>query len=317
MKSNICLLFLFIIITGCKATPENKPTQTIQPLKKGISKHTNVREAEFIPGLQKDVVIGEVGGVLLSINIALPENSKKQLNPAIIFIHGGGITKGNKSKFNDKIVKMAKLGIVSASVMYRFAPEHRFPAAIEDVKAAIRFMKAHSKELNLDPNRITVAGISSGGYLATMIGVTGNAIGFYDHGIYPNVDSSVRAVISQSGSLADFTNVKYKDFVLVDRFINTGEPDRKKALAAMSPLTYLDKNDPPFFLVHGTADTVVPFEMTREFAFELKKIDHEFEYIEVEGGEHSLRSTRPKEAAEVSKALMSFIKKYAFGNEAQ
>lgn len=315
MKNNMYFLFLLIVITGCKTTPENNSTQTIQSVQKTISKNINARETVFVSGLQKDVVIGEVDGVLLSINIALPEKNKDQLNPALIFIHGGGLTKGDKSKFNSKIVKMAKHGIVSASVMYRFAPKYRFPSAIEDIKAAIRFMKAHSKELNLDPNRIIVAGISAGGYLATMIGVTGNATGFSDHGIYPNFDSSVRAIISQSGSLADFTNVKYQDFVLVDRFINKDEPDREKALAAMSPLTYLDKNDPPFFLAHGTADTVVPFEMTREFALELKKIDHEFEYIEVEGGEHSLRSTRPKDAAEVSKALMSFIKKYAFEDE--
>ena len=136
---------------------------------------------------------------------------------------------------------MAKRGTVAASIMYCFAPEYRFPSAIENVKGAIRFLKAHSRELNLDPNRIVVAGVSAGGYLATIVGITGNATGFSEHCIYPNFDSSVRAVISQSESSADFTRAEYQDFILVKRFIHIDEPDRNTALAAMSPKTYLDK----------------------------------------------------------------------------
>ncbi len=267
---------------------------------------------KFIAGLQKDIYIGEVDGVSLSLNIALPEKSTQMPQPALVYIHGGGLAKGDKNKFNKQLTKMAKRGVIAASVMYRFATEHRFPAAIEDVKSAIRFLKAHSKELNLNPDRIVILGVSAGAYLATMVGVTGNADGFSKHGMYTDFDSTVAAVISYSGSLADFTNPEYQNFRLVKRFISLNEPDKNKALAAISPVTYLDKNDPLFFLAHGSADEVVPVEKTRDFVLELKKLDHTFEYIEVEGGKHSLSSTHPKKASEVFSASMEFFKKYAF-----
>ncbi len=263
-------------------------------------------------GLLTDITIGQVDGVTLSINIAIPKSKSTELRPAMVFIHGGGLIKGNKSRFNKRIESMAERGIIAASVMYRLAPEHRFPAAIEDIKTAIRFLKVNSQTLHLDPDRIILSGVSAGGYLATMVGVTGNTPGFSDHGLYPNVDSTVRAVISQAGSIADFSRTKHQDFVLVERFINTDEPDRRTALAAISPITYLDKNDPPFFLAHGTADERVPVEMTRDFALELEKMGHEFEYIEVEGGKHSLSESRPEKASEVFSASMNFFKKYAY-----
>jgi len=263
-------------------------------------------------GLKTDIAIGDVNGTTLRINVALPKNHGKKPRPVMVYIHGGGLTKGDKSRFNNSIAKMAKRGIVAASVMYRLAPKHRFPAAIEDVKAAIRFLKAHANEFNLDPERIIVNGASAGAYLATMVGVTGNASGFSDHGIYPGVDSSVRAVIAQSPAIADYTRVKYQNFAIVKRFIRTNNQDRQQALAALSPITYLDKNDPPFFLAHGSADERVPVEMSREFVVALQAIGHEFEYIEVAGGKHSLNASRPKKASEVFSASMSFFKKHAF-----
>ncbi|TQV81138.1 alpha/beta hydrolase [Exilibacterium tricleocarpae] len=271
-----------------------------------------VKNIGAFTGLKTDIPIGEVDGVMLRINIALPSNESAEPRPALVLIHGGGLIKGDKSKFNKRIEAMAERGVVAASVMYRFAPKYRFPAPVEDVKAAIRFLKAHAKTFNLDTDRIIVSGVSSGGYLATMVGVTGNAGGFSDHEIYPDFDSSVRAVISQSAHIADFTRVKYRDFAVVKRFIDTDNPDRQAALAAISPITYLDKNDPPFFLAHGTADERVPVAMSREFALELKAIGHVFEYIEVEGGKHSLKKSRPKEASEVFSASLDFFRKYAF-----
>lgn len=302
-KTFLTSILLFVFVNIVYAQPKIDATNFIDPEAKGF---------EVFTGLKTDIPIGNVDGVTLRINVALPNDKSAKPRPAIVFIHGGGLIKGDKSRFNTRISAMADRGVVAASVMYRFAPEHRFPAAIEDVKAAIRFLKAHAQTFNLDPNRIIVSGVSSGGYLATMIGVTGNATGFSDHGIYPNFDSSVRAVISQSGHLADFSETKYKDFVIVERFINTEGIDRHVALAALSPVTYLDKNDPPFFLSHGTDDERVPVDMTREFASELEAIGHIFEYEEVEGGKHSLTASRPKRASEVFSASLDFFRKYAF-----
>jgi len=263
-------------------------------------------------GLKTDIPIGDVNGITLRINIALPDNINTKPRPVLVYIHGGGLTKGDKNQFNKQITKMAKKGVVAASVMYRFAPQYRFPSAIADVKTAIRFLKAHAKEYNIDPDRIIVMGVSAGAYLAAMVGVTGNANGFSDNGLYPHINSSVRAVIAQSPAAADYTQAKYHNFSIVKRFANVNHVDKKSALVELSPITYLDKNDPPFFISHGSADELVPVEMSREFVAELKSISHEFEYIEVEGGKHSLKASKPKKASEVFSASMKFFKKHAF-----
>ena len=263
-------------------------------------------------GLKTDIPIGDVDGTTLSINIALPEQKGAQPQPAMVYIHGGGLIKGDKSRFNKHISALAKRGIVAASVMYRLAPKNRYPAAIEDVKAAVRFLKANAETFNLDPERIIVNGASAGAYLAVMVGVIGNDDRFSDNGLYPDFDSSVRAVISQSPAIADYTLAKYHNFAIVERFKSTDIQDKQKALAALSPITYLDKSDPPFFLAHGSADEKVPVDMSREFVVELKARGHEFEYIEVEGGKHSLNASRPEKASEVSSASMRFFEKHAY-----
>lgn len=261
-------------------------------------------------GLNTDILIGTVDSTPLYINLALPKDNGEEPRPALVLIHGGGLIKGDRSRYNKRISKMAKRGIIGASVMYRLAPEYRFPAAIEDVKAAIRFLKANADTFNLDPERIIVSGASAGGYLAAMVGVTGNAKGFSDHDIYPNFDASVRAVIVQSAPLANYTRAKYEHFAIAERFIDQGNKSRREALAAISPVTYLDKNDPPFFLAHGSADEKVPVDMTRDFVDHLETMKLEHEYIEVEGGKHSLNASRPEKASEVFRASMVFFNKH-------
>jgi acetyl esterase/lipase len=258
-------------------------------------------------GLKTDIPIGEVDGVTLRINLAFPESKSATPRPVMLMIHGGGLIKGDRSRFNKRISTLATQGIVGASAMYRLAPAHRFPTAIEDIKTAIRFLKANSEKFNLDPDRIIVNGVSAGAYLAVMIGVTGNANGFSHYELYPEYDSTVRAVMAQSPAIGDYTQSKYRGFPIVKRFMNLDVKDTQEALKALSPITYLDSNDPPFFLVHGSSDERVPVSMSREFVAELKALGHEYEYREIEDGKHSLNASRPKKASEVFEASMIFF----------
>ncbi len=283
--------------------------QAVSPVEIDPGSGSSTAELALAPatGLLTDVPIGKIDGVMLRLNIALPEERGDEPHPVLVYIHGGGLIGGDKNDHNVRIERMAKKGFVAASITYRLAPEHRFPAQLVDVQSAIRFLKAHAIEFNLDPERIVVSGPSAGGYLATMLGVTGNATGFAKYGIYPDYDSSVLAVIAFSAPIADFSQASFKEFTLVDRIINTESDDRRSALEAISPVTYLDVRDPPFFLVHGTSDSTVPVEMTRGFVRALEDIGHRYTYIEIDGGEHNLTSTRPAEASEAFEESLKFI----------
>jgi acetyl esterase/lipase len=272
------------------------------------------QSSQNLKGLHEDIPIGEIDGVKLSINIAFPQTSRQQARPVLIMIHGGGFLKGDKSLNNSRIQKMTERGFVAASVMYRLAPAHKFPAALDDIKLAIRFLKAHASEYHINPELIIVSGSSSGSYLAVMAGVTGNSDAFSDHGLYPDFDSSVYALAGQSSPIADFRLDKYSSFALVKRLIAANSGNREQALAAMSPVTYLDPNDPPMFLSHGDADPIVPVDMSREFVRELEKTGHQYEYHEVKGGTHSLNQSAPKQAKVVFASYLRFIDKWVKTN---
>lgn len=269
------------------------------------------KNSQNLTGLYQNVVIGMLGGVELSLNIAFPEQTSPEPRPVLMMIHGGGFLKGDKSLNNKRILKMTEHGFVAVSAMYRFAPEHKFPAAIDDIKLAIRFLKAHAADYNINPDRITVSGSSSGSYLAVMAGVTGNSDAFSDHGLYPDFDSSVHAVAAQSAPIADFTREKYSNFRMINRLIDSDSGDREKIVTAMSPITYLDPNDPPFFLSHGDSDPVVPVDMSRDFVLELEKRGHSYEYHEIKGGTHSFNKSAPKQAKSVFTSYLKFLQKWA------
>jgi acetyl esterase/lipase len=264
-----------------------------------------------LKGLYEDITIGEIDGVKLSINLAFPQTLSAQPRPVLIMIHGGGFLKGDKSNNNLRIQKMTQLGFVAASAMYRFAPEHKFPAALDDIKLAIRFLKAHAAEYHINPQRIILSGASAGSYLAVMAGVTGNSDAFDDHGLYTQFDSSVHAITGQSSPIADFRLAKYLEFSLLKRLLEHNSTNHQQRLAALSPVTYLDPQDPPMFLTHGDADPIVPVEMSREFVRELAKTGHSYEYHELAGGTHSYSQSVPDKAKAVSKRYRKFIEKWA------
>ncbi|MEP1448014.1 MAG: alpha/beta hydrolase [Paraglaciecola sp.] len=267
--------------------------------------------SQDLKGLHENIPIGELDGVKLSINIAFPATLSKQARPVLMMIHGGGFLKGNKNNNNARIQKLSKRGFVAASVMYRFAPQHKFPAALDDVKLAIRFLKAHAKKYHINPERIIISGSSSGGFLAVMAGVTGNSDAFSKHGLYTEFNSSVHAIAAQSAPIADYRQAKYSDYLLVDRLLAKNADNQQQRLAAMSAVTYLDTNDPPMFLTHGDIDPIVPVHMTREFVSELQKANHIHQYIEIKGATHSFNQSTPEKARTVFTSYVNFIEKWA------
>ena len=273
--------------------------------------HGSQKKSTSLKGLHENIPMGKIDSVELSINIAFPEKTSLEPRPVLLLIHGGGFISGDKSTKNKQIIKLSKRGFVSASAMYRLSPEYRFPAAIEDIKLAVRFLKANAAKYHIDPERIIVSGSSAGSYLAVMIGVTGNSNTFSDYGLYPEFDSSVRAVTAQSAPIGDFTQPKYAELKTLKRLIPLNYTDKQAILSAMSPMTYLDIKDPPFFLSHGDKDPIISVELSREFVSKLESINHEFEYHEVSGGTHSFSRSVPKQSKVVFTAYMNFLKKWS------
>ena len=235
----------------------------------------------------------------LKMTLFVPRTKEKK--PAVLYFPGGGFTSADHEKFLEMRYALACAGYVVAACEYRAVP-NKFPALLEDAKAAVRWMRAHASEFGVDANRIGLLGDSAGGYVVQMAGAT-NGEKNWDVGDFKEVSSDVQAVVSIYG-ISDLTTIgegignenvhasaavtealllngpAFKDFAGAS--VNA---DPQKAKAA-SPIGHVDGTEPPFLLMHGSGDKVVsPLQSNKMFeALQNKKV--EAEYVLVRGAEH-------------------------------
>lgn len=160
-----------------------------------------------------DVTYVRRGAHDLRLDLYLPAAGGAVKRPAIVFVHGGGWRSGVRGNFAPMAIRMAERGYVAATIDYRLAGEAQYPAAIHDVKAAVRWVRAHAADYGIDPARIAIAGASAGGQIAALTGVT-NTEARFDPDAQPGaVSSAVQAIVNIDG-LSDFTSEearKYED----------------------------------------------------------------------------------------------------------
>lgn len=228
---------------------------------------------------ENDVPYREVDGETLKLDIGRPKDGAGPF-PCVVFIHGGGWRAGDKRDFHDAISTVAAQGVVCVSVQYRFAPKHTFPAQLDDVKAAVRYVREHAKELKVDPDRIAAVGGSAGTHLALMLATTG------DEDPKDATSSGVRAAVSLVGP-TDLTK-RYPDAsrYMLEDFLGQDRKADRTAQEKASPLYHLNAGDAPVLLIHGTKDELVPYDQIPEFAAACKKAGVEAELITIEGGGH-------------------------------
>ena len=209
--------------------------------------------------IQSDIVYGTVGETKLYMDIAYPSKSLAP-KPCIVVIHGGAWMHGNKSMHTDDIKYFAKQDYVSVSVGYRLAPNHRFPAQVEDVKCAIRYLRANCKKFNIDPNQIGAVGYSAGAHLSMMLGTMDKEDGFEGKGGWPDESSKIQAVVSYFGpTQLDASDIPPDSVPLVSTFIGGSLQEKPEAYRQASPLTYVSSEDAPMLLFQGTSDPLVPY----------------------------------------------------------
>lgn len=205
-----------------------------------------------------DVVCGKMGDVDCKLDLALPIKKDKAA-PCIVVIHGGAWRGGNKGQHAPHIKRFAELGYVSASLQYRLCPKHVFPAQVEDVKCAVRFLRANADKLGLDPNRIGAMGVSAGAHLAMMLNTVDEESDLEGSGGNEKQPSKVQCAVSIVGptelwadDIPAISKPLLKDFI-------GGTPEEKPDLTKKaSPITHLSKDDGPILMIHGTKDELVP-----------------------------------------------------------
>lgn len=226
----------------------------------------------------RDIAYREGTSRQWKLDLAMKKGKTAAPRPAIVVIHGGGWIEGDKSSFASReqgvpgnIVDFAALGFVAMTINYRLAAEARYPAALEDCKCAVRWLRAHATEYHVDPDRIGAFGNSAGGHLALLLGMTGNDARLEGDGPYRDQSSRVQAVVSDSGPI-DLVE-QHKGGVLravCSRFMG-GSPvgERAAAYRQASPSEHVTGQVPPLLLIYGVDDAQVPIETADRFVLAL------------------------------------------------
>ena len=222
-----------------------------------------------------------------------------QRSPAVVWIHGGGFTGGVKTEARAKEVctTFANAGYVAISVEYRLG-DGAWPTNLHDCKNGVRFLRAHAAVYQVDPDRIAVAGGSAGGYLALMVGFTGDQAEFEPTGAatpYPGVSSRVRAVIDLYGISDLLTRQAIApDGTPTGKFHPPGpakvfgSADPAAAVyRAASPVAHITRNSPPVLILHGNRDTTVDRAQSEELAGILAKNGVPYDHVVVAGAGHT------------------------------
>ena len=225
------------------------------------------------------------------LDLLLPKTPKSDKPlPVVAYIHGGAWQEGDKRGGIGVVVPLVASGeYAGVSIGYRLTGEAIWPAQIEDCKAAIRWLRANAKKYNLDPDRIGVTGGSAGGHLVAMLGTSGDVSSLEGSvGEHTDLSSKVACVVDQFGPADLLTMGGWHDGPNSPeaRLIGGAVQENKEKARAASPITYISKDDPPFMIIHGTNDQVVPYSQSEELLAALNKAGVEAVLIPVEGAGH-------------------------------
>jgi acetyl esterase/lipase len=216
--------------------------------------------------ITRDIVYAQYGTRQLKLDVYRPpELYQHGAVPGIVAVRGGAWREGDKEFFSYIAGQLAMEGFVTASIEYRTSDEATFPAAVQDVKAAVRWMRTHAAEYGVDPNAIGAIGGSAGAHLVAMLATTPAAT-LEGQGGNPAASSAVQAVVAMGGGydLESLGKVGGEVTSAVTDFIGAPLAAHAEAVAAASPIRYVSRRSAPLLLLHSPTDPIAPFAQAIE-----------------------------------------------------
>jgi acetyl esterase/lipase len=269
-RGSVILLLWTCLLIGVASAQETQPAEPVLHDSEGVLAY---KDLSYVPN----------GHAQQKLDLYVPQSSEKPL-PLIVWIHGGGWKGGSKDQCPPLL--WSGKGFVIASINYRLSQDAKFPAQIKDCKAAIRWLRNQAKKYKIDPDQVVAWGGSAGGHLASLVGTARDVTEWEQgHGLG---SSQVQAVIDWYGR-ADLTPVSI-DPALADSpsasLLGGSGREVGELAREASPLTHVSKDDPPFLIMHGDLDDVVPVQQSQTFAEALRKAGVKVNLVVLKGAGH-------------------------------
>lgn len=257
---SVIIFFLILLLAGCKESSE-------------IS-------------VLRDITYSTIDNLALKLDIYKPK-SPEGLLPAVVLIHGGGWSEGDKAELAWLAKGLAEKGYVGVTINYRLLKngQNRFPAQLIDVQQAVRWIRANGKKYAIDTNRIGAIGVSAGGHLAAFLGVRDNIK--TEHADFPQYSSRVNCVVVMYGPM-DFTLDPGAMKELLVQLLGTSQQKGMALYKEASPIYYVGPTSAPFLIFHGTNDQIVPIEHAERMSQALRRNGVEVKLITFAGEDHGI-----------------------------
>jgi acetyl esterase/lipase len=285
--ASLLLVSSLLALTGCDRIEQGVLRMMLEP-----------GAPDPVEGVQvvSDVVYSSTQQGDLLLDLYLPTVESSEPLPVVLFLFGGAFEMGNKHQLGLYDVHTLPLdGFAVVSIDYRLSDQAIFPAQLEDAQNALRWIQAHAKQYNLDVNKVGVWGMSAGGMLDALVGVGAESLA--DMRMTNSAPIRVQVVVDYYGP-SDFLQGDEhvlegadSDWSAADsapsRYIGGAIVDYPERVAATNPITYVSANDPPFLLVHGDQDKIVPLHQSELLYAALQQAGVEVELYVVNDGDHA------------------------------
>jgi len=246
--------------------------------------------------ITRDVVFSGSPEAPLLLDVYRPTGTPAKPRPVVLYAFGGGWIVGNRHQVGQfGFVRLVDRGFAVVAADYRYSTTARFPAQIDDVRAAIRWIRVNAEAYGFDPDRVAILGPSAGGHLAAFAGTSGDAADANARGAEPT-SVRVQAVVDFFGptDLSVYQeqhrenglgNTRQLDLFLVP-FLGGPVSENADRARLANPITYVDPEDPPFLIIHGDADPIVPYQQSVILRDALRSAGVEVTFWTIEGGDH-------------------------------
>lgn len=255
----------------------------------------------------KDVEYKNINGKSLQMDFYRSKGQKEKL-PLLVFIHGGGWKGGKRSDYLPYLIPYAEKGYMTATVSYRLLKDGAYPACLEDITDAVQWLFQHGEEYGYDPDRIALIGGSAGAHLSMIAGYGWKSADAKSDSVVVVPEHRIKLIVDIYGPV-DMTTDYSIHHPLVTSFLAQSYQENPSRYWEASPAAWLDKNDPPTLILHGTSDELVPISQSELLKSKLDSLGVPCEYYPVPGWPHTMDIIKRVNVFNQEK-MDAFFKKY-------